>query len=144
MEWNTEEVLKNLADIVGSQWVKIESADLNRYGKDWTTNLNPKPSAVVLPVSIEEIQAIVLFANERKIPLVPSGGRTGLSGGSVAANHELIVAFDRMNKIMGFNAADRLVFCQPGVITEQLQKFHGSFSSRTVVGIEVCSNQSAD
>ena len=67
MEWNTEEVLKNLADIVGSQWVKIEPADLNRYGKDWTTNLNPKPSAVVLPASIEEIQAIVVFANERKI-----------------------------------------------------------------------------
>jgi len=123
MEWNTEEVLKNLADIVGSQWVKIEPADLNRYGKDWTTNLNPKPSAVVLPASIEEIQAIVVFANERKIPLVPSGGRTGLSGGSVAENHELIVAFDRMNEIMGFNAADRLVFCQPGVVTEQLQKF---------------------
>jgi len=47
----------------------------------------------------------------------------GLSGGAVAANEELVVAFDRMNKILEFNPADRQVVCEPGVVTQQLQQF---------------------
>jgi len=76
-----------------------------------------------LPKTIEQVQQIVLFANEHKLSLVPSGGRTGLSGGAVATRHEIVVALDRMNKIFKFNELDRTVHCQPGVITEQLQHF---------------------
>ena len=76
-----------------------------------------------MPASIEAVQAIVKLANELKFALVPSGGRTGLSGGAVAENGEVVIAFDRMNQILEFNAADRQVRCQPGVITEQLQEF---------------------
>ena len=54
---------------------------------------------------------------------MPSGGRTGLSAGAVAANGELVVAFDRMNTILDFNEFDRAVTVQPGVITQQLQEF---------------------
>ncbi|MEM8366954.1 FAD-binding oxidoreductase, partial [Morganella morganii] len=55
--------------------------------------------------------------------LVPSGGRTGLSAAAVAANGEVVVAFDYMNRILDFNAFDRTVVCQPGVVTKQLQTF---------------------
>jgi len=97
--------------------------DLAAYGCDWTRIYEPAPVAVVLPKSTEEVQAIVRFANEHHIALVPSGGRTGLSAGAVAANGELVVALDRMNRILGFNASDRTVQCQAGVVTEQLQQF---------------------
>ena len=63
------------------------------------------------------------FANENQVALVPSGGRTGLSAGAVAANGEVVVAFDNMNQILDFNASDRTVRCQAGVVTEQLQTF---------------------
>src|SRR5699024_10656108 len=63
------------------------------------------------------------IANEHGIALVPSGGRTGLSAGAVAANGEAVVAMDRMNKIVSFNAYDRAVKVQAGVITQQLQEF---------------------
>ena len=53
---------------------------------------------------------------------MPSGGRTGLSGGAVAANKEIVVAFDKMNQILEFNAIDRTVLCQAGVVTQQLQQ----------------------
>jgi FAD/FMN-containing dehydrogenase len=42
----------------------------------------------------------VLWANEHKVALVPSGGRTGLSGAAVAANGEVVVSFDYMNQIL--------------------------------------------
>ncbi|MDO2162617.1 FAD-binding protein, partial [Escherichia coli] len=61
--------------------------------------------------------------NQHMVGLVPSGGRTGLSAAAVAANGEVVVAFDYMNRILDFNAFDRTVVCQPGVVTKQLQTF---------------------
>lgn len=96
---------------------------LNAYGKDWTKHFAPAPSAIVFPKSIEQVQAIVRWANTRKVALVPSGGRTGLSAAAVAANGEVVVSFDYMNQILEFNEMDRTAICQPGVITAQLQQF---------------------
>lgn len=118
-----QSLVASLAEIVGPDRVKTDSESLQVFGRDWTKAHEPRPAAVVLPGSIEEVQALVRFANEQKIALVPSGGRTGLSGAAVAANGEVVVAFDRMNKILDFNPVDRQVVCQPGVITEQLQQF---------------------
>jgi glycolate oxidase subunit GlcD len=112
-----------LAEIVGNDWVLTGADDLEKYGKDWTRQYKPAPGVIVLPKTIEEVQAIVRLANERGFSIVPSGGRTGLSGGAVARNGEAVVALDRMNAILDFNAADRQVTCEPGVITEQLQQF---------------------
>ena len=77
----------------------------------------------MFPKSVEQVQAIVRWANQHKVGLVPSGGRTGLSAAAVAANGEVVVAFDYMNRILDFNAFDRTVVCQPGVVTKQLQTF---------------------
>jgi len=83
----------------------------------------PAPSAVVFPRSAEEVQALVRKAGEAGTALVPSGGRTGLSGGAVAANGEVVVSFDKMNRILDFDATDRIVRCEPGVVTAALQNF---------------------
>jgi glycolate oxidase subunit GlcD len=118
-----QSLVASLAEIVGPDRVKTDSESLQVFGRDWTRAHEPRPAAVVLPGSAEEVQALVRFANDQKIALVPSGGRTGLSGAAVASNGEVVVAFDRMNKILDFNPVDRQVICQPGVITEQLQQF---------------------
>ena len=123
MECSTEGLVGQLVEIVGSDWVKTDDVELQYYGKDWTNVFHSDPIAIVLPSSIEDVQAIVEVAMDNQVALVPSGGRTGLSGGAVAEQHEIVVAFDRMNKILDFDAVDRQVICQPGVITEQLQQF---------------------
>ncbi|MDX1491441.1 MAG: FAD-binding oxidoreductase [Pseudohongiellaceae bacterium] len=117
------DLLRKLQDIVGEDKVKTDPESLSTFGKDWTKVYEPAPAAIVFPADIEQVQALVRLANEHGIALVPSGGRTGLSGGAVASNSEVVVAFDRMNKILSFDAVDRQVVCQPGVITEQLQDF---------------------
>ncbi len=78
----------------------------------------------VFPRSVEQVlQAVVQLANAEQFALVPSGGRTGLSGGAVASNGEVVVALDYMNKVLSFDPIDRTVVCQAGVVTEQLQQF---------------------
>ena len=103
--------------------VMTDSDSLLQYGRDWTRFHDPAPLAIVQPSCIEEVQALVRFARDHKIGLVPSGGRTGLSAAAVALHGEIVVSFDRMNGMGEFNAIDRTVVCGPGVITEQLQHF---------------------
>lgn len=116
-------VIEELMTLVDPGKVLTDPASLQAYGKDWTKHYPPAPTAIVLPKTVEQVQAIVRWANQHRVALVPSGGRTGLSAGAVAANGEVVVAFDYMNQILGFNAFDRTVVCQPGVITRQLQDF---------------------
>jgi FAD/FMN-containing dehydrogenase len=78
--------------------------DLEHYGRDWTRRWTPAPLAIALPASIEEVQAIVRWANQQRVAIVPSGGRTGLSGGAVAANGELVLSLERMNRVLDFDA----------------------------------------
>ncbi|KKO17662.1 FAD-binding oxidoreductase [Pseudomonas putida] len=116
-------VIDELMTLVDPGKVLTDAASLEAYGKDWTKHYPPAPSAIVFPKTVEQVQAIVRWANTHKVALVPSGGRTGLSAGAVAADGEVVVAFDYMNQILDFNAFDRTVVCQPGVITRQLQAY---------------------
>ncbi|MFD1295123.1 FAD-binding oxidoreductase [Lysobacter gummosus] len=98
--------------------LKTDAADLEHYGRDWTRRWTPAPLAIALPASIEEVQAIVRWANVHRVALVPSGGRTGLSGGAVAAQGELVISLERMNRVLAFDPADRTLTVQPGIALE--------------------------
>jgi len=116
-------LIDELKTLVEPGKVLTDADSLNAYGKDWTKHFAPAPSAIVFPKSIEQVQAIVRWANAHKVALVPSGGRTGLSAAAVAANGEVVVSFDYMSQILEFNEMDRTAVCQPGVVTAQLQQF---------------------
>ncbi|MEE1921665.1 FAD-binding oxidoreductase [Pseudomonas sp. 148P] len=116
-------LIDELKTLVEPGKVLTDPASLEAWGKDWTKHFPPAPSAIVFPKTVDQVQAIVRWANRHKVALVPSGGRTGLSAAAVAANGEVVVSFDYMNRILDFNAFDRTVVCQPGVVTAQLQAF---------------------
>ena len=116
-------VIETLRGIVGDQRVMTDDVSFQQYGVDRTTIWQPAPGVVVLPGSTEEVQAIVQLANIENLAVVPSGGRTGLSGGAVATNGEIVIAMDRMNQVVDFNEVDRTVTVEAGMITEQLQVF---------------------
>ncbi len=112
-----------LDELFSDRQLKRDADTLQTWGCDWTRSFDVAPSAVVFVESLEEVVALVRLANAEGFALVPSGGRTGLSGGAVAGNGEVVVSFDRMNRILDFNAADRLVRCQAGVVTQTLQDY---------------------
>ncbi|MEG0183218.1 MAG: FAD-binding oxidoreductase [Stenotrophomonas sp.] len=95
-----------------------EAADLEHYGRDWTRRWTPAPLAIALPGSVDEVQAILRWASTHQVAVVPSGGRTGLSGGAVAANGELVLSLERMNKPLAFDAVDRTLTVQAGMALE--------------------------
>lgn len=112
-----------LTSIFGASKVRTDVDSLNYYGCDATKIYTIDPLAIVFPSHTEQIQELVKVAIQHNISLVPSGGRTGLSGGAVASRGEIVVSFDYMNRITDFNPIDRTLVCQPGVITQQLQQY---------------------
>ncbi len=118
-------ILSSLLDVhhFDPSQIKTDSESLEHWGKDWTKHFAPAAAAIIFPKSTEQVQAIVLLANEHNVVLTPSGGRTGLSAGAVAANGEIVVSMDKMNHIGQFYPADRMVEIEAGVVTEQLQQF---------------------
>ncbi|MCB1776143.1 MAG: FAD-binding oxidoreductase [Candidatus Competibacteraceae bacterium] len=120
---NAATLLDGLQTFIDPAYVRSDRESCLNYGRDWTRLHTPNPRAVVLPGTIEEVQALVRYANTHRLALVPSGGRTGLSAGAVACQGEIVVSMERMNRILDFDPTDRSVICEAGVITETLQNF---------------------
>ncbi len=114
--------IAELQALLSAERVLDGADDLLHYGRDWTRQFPPAPSAIVFPQRVEEVQALVRWARSRRIALVPSGGRTGLSGGAVAMHGEVVVSFERMRRVLDFDATDRSLTVQAGVTTEAAQR----------------------
>ena len=79
--------------------------------------------AVALPRDVGQMQALVQWANERRVPIVPQGGNTGLVGGQVPlTGDEVIVSTTRLNRIRDVNAAAGHMTAEAGVILEEAHK----------------------
>lgn len=114
--------LAELATLVPGTRLLTDAGDLEHYGRDWTRRWTPAPLAIALPATIDEVQAIVRWACEHAVAIVPSGGRTGLSGGAVAANGELVLSLERMNRVKAFDAVDRTLTVEPGIALEVVHR----------------------
>lgn len=111
-----------LRGAVGESYFRTDSDSLVKYGRDTCDLFEPAPAAVVFPGTTGEVLEVVRLANDHKLALVPSGGRTGLSGGATASNGEIVVSLERMNRILDSSVTDRTVRCQAGVPTARLQQ----------------------
>jgi FAD/FMN-containing dehydrogenase len=96
--------------------------ELLHYGRDWTRRWTPAPLAVALPAGIDEVRAVLRWASAEGVPVVPSGGRTGLSGGAVAANGELVLSLERMRRVLDFDPVDRTLTVEAGAPLEAVQE----------------------
>jgi FAD/FMN-containing dehydrogenase len=114
-------LLDSLRSIVGADFVRDDADSLAQYGRDRTKNWDPAPCAVVLPADTAQVQAVVRWAYENSVAIVPSGGRTGLSGGAVASQRELVLSLERLRQIGDFDPVERSVTVGAGVLTAQLQ-----------------------
>lgn len=104
------------------QILSKDKEKLTEYGTDWLKQWQGQASTVLFPKSKENLIGIVKWARTNKVALIPAGGRTGLSGGTVALKKEVIVSFDKMNRLIEFNPWDRTVTVEAGYITQNLQE----------------------
>jgi glycolate oxidase subunit GlcD len=116
------DIQKHFEKLLTPEQILSSKSDLIAYGKDWLADFEPNPSLVLLPKTIAEVQEILKVCNDLSLPLVPSGGRTGLSGGATALNKEIILSLQKLNQIKEIDTVGRTISCEAGVTTQQLQE----------------------
>ncbi|MEX2011570.1 MAG: FAD-linked oxidase C-terminal domain-containing protein [Chloroflexota bacterium] len=120
-----------------------DEADREAYRNDETAYLSAGlPLAVALPASTAEVSGLVRLAAEHRIPVVPRGAGTGLSGGAAGIDGGVTIAFSRMNRVLEIDRANLCVVVQPGMINAELKKAvaeEGLFYAPDPASYEMCS-----
>jgi FAD/FMN-containing dehydrogenase len=112
-----EEFVAVLRADLGADAVSDDDDDLRTYGRDWTRVLEPAPTVVVFPRSTADVASVVRRCAAAGVAVVPSGGRTGLAGGAVAASGELVLSLDRMRGMGPVDPRALTVEVQAGAVT---------------------------
>ena len=116
------EIVLALEKIVGSSYLFTDEATRKLYGHDETEDLNFPPHVVVKPANTEEVAQILKISNTYKIPTVPIGARTGLSGGALSIFGGIGISMERFNKIIEIDEQNLQITTEPGVITQVLRE----------------------
>src|SRR5438552_15561976 len=111
--------VRHLKKIAGRDAVLERAEDLMLYEYDGGIHTSA-PRAVVFPQTTEQVARIMRLAGENGFPVVPRGAGTGLSGGALAREGAVVLAFARMNRILEIDAANQRALLQPGVVNLDL------------------------
>ncbi len=113
--------IENLAKIVGgAQSILYKKEDLLAYDCDGFTIHRHLPKAVVFPNSAEEVARIVKYCHENDLPFLARGAGTGLSGGAIPLNGEVIISLTKMKRLLSVDLENRRAVVEPGFINLKL------------------------
>ncbi len=110
---------RQLKKIVGKEAVLDRSEDLMLYEYDGSIDRGT-PQYVCFPQNTEQVSRILQLATATGTPIVPRGAGTGLSGGSIASQGGIVLAFARMNRILEIDIPNHRAVVQPGVVNLDL------------------------
>jgi glycolate oxidase len=120
-----------------------DEVDRESYRLDETAYLHAGlPLAVALPTETAEVAELMRIATAHRIPVVPRGAGTGLSGGAAGVEGALTIAFTRMDRIIEIDRANLLVVTQPGIVNAALKAAvaaEGLFYAPDPASYEQCS-----
>ncbi|MCO6175631.1 FAD-binding protein [Flavobacterium sp. NRK F10] len=117
----TAQHINELTEIVGENFIFTDLETRKNYGHDETEDYNFPPHVVVKPENTAQISAVVQLANQYKIPVIPIGGRTGLSGGALSIHGGIALSTERLNSIVAIDEKNLQVITEPAVITQVLR-----------------------
>lgn len=112
--------LERLAALLPPERLLREPVHLAAYQSDALTAFHERPLAVAIPESDDEVIALVRLCRELRLPFVARGSGTSLSGGSLPVPGGLVIALNRLNRILRLDPLQRIAVVQPGVINTQV------------------------
>jgi glycolate oxidase len=112
--------LNRLSALLPSDRVMARPEQLAAYESDGLTAFRATPLAVAVPETAEEVIALVRLCREERLPFVARGSGTSLSGGSLPVADGIVIALNRLNRILRLDPALRIAVVEPGVINTQV------------------------
>jgi FAD/FMN-containing dehydrogenase len=127
--------------VVGPTHVLVDPDLVAGYLRDWTGRWTGHSAAVVRPGSVEEVQHVVRICRELALPLVPQGGNTGLVGGSIPHQGEVVLSLRRLDWLWPVDQKTRELTVGAGVTIAALRE-HAQ-QAGLVYGVDLSSRDSA-
>jgi glycolate oxidase subunit GlcD len=112
------EYLEQLQDIVGQENVRADEVERMAYSRDMSVHVGV-PDAIVFAHATDQVSKIMALANENKIPVIPRGSGTSVTGAVLAPTGGIVLDLSKMNKIKEINREDGYAVVEPGVILAQ-------------------------
>ncbi len=139
----TPEVVRELAAIVGEHFVTTDPERMASYAHDEVPGAEHAhmPDVVVKPESAEQVAAVLRLANRLRIPVTPRGAGSGLSGGAVPVCGGIVLATERINKILEMDQENMMAVVEPGVVTNDINERAtplGLFYAGYPMSLETC------
>ena len=123
--------LKRLAGLLPSERWLVRPEQLAAYESDAVTAFRTRPLGVAIPETEEEVIALVRLCREEGMPFVARGSGTSFSGGSLPVANGVVIALNRLDRILQLDPALRIAVVQPGVINTHV--FRGGGAARLIL-----------
>ena len=115
-------LLDDLTQRFGPKRVLQQPAQLRPYVSDALTAFRSDPAAVVLAESQQEVIETVRLCHRYGVPFVARGSGTSLSGGSLPIQDGIVIALNRLNRILRLDPLARIAVVEPGVVNLEVSK----------------------
>jgi glycolate oxidase len=139
----TPELVKTLRGIAGPGNVFTDEDKLETYSHDETdaSEYGHSPEVVVLPLTTEQVAAVVKLANKEHIPITPRGAGSGLSGGAIPEHGGIVISLEKMNRLLELDKANMVAVVEAGIVTNDLAntvQAEGLFFAGYPMSLQTC------
>lgn len=121
MKTMTSAHIEEVMSIVKTGRVLTDESDRFSYSFDGSFGTY-LPDVVIQTKSVEELAALVKFANRERIPVYPRGQSTCLSGGPLPVKGGMVFDLSVMNDLLEISEEDLVAVVSPGVLTADIHK----------------------
>jgi D-lactate dehydrogenase (cytochrome) len=115
-------LLSCFADIVGDPYAISDPQAQEAYVVELRGLYRGRTPLVLRPGSVAEVAAILRLANDTRTPIVPQGGNTGLVGGQVPHDGEIVLSLTRLDRIREVDPTSNTMTCEAGVVLAKAQE----------------------
>ncbi len=117
-----DEHIRRLKNILGPKgWIAAEE-DKAPYLREWRDKFHGDTPLVLRPASTAEVAAILSYCQAHRLAVVPQGGNTGLCGGAMPSNGELLLSLGRMKRIRGIDTDNFTITAEAGCILADIHQ----------------------
>ncbi|WP_297108134.1 FAD-binding oxidoreductase [uncultured Devosia sp.] len=123
MPLTTPEIITALEELVGRDNVVADAAKMGAWLNEPRKRFHQSAVAVVIPPDVAAVQAVMRWANEHRVGIIPQGGNTGLVGAQVPlSGNEVILSLQKLDRIRSIDTAAGVMTAEAGVILENAHK----------------------
>jgi len=115
------DALSRLKDAVGPKGFSEDPREIAPHVEEWRGSYKGSTPLLLKPATTEEVSRILAICNEISTPIVPQGGNTGLVGGQIPFNGEVLLSLERLNRIRNVDKAGANMIVEAGAILKTMQ-----------------------